>query len=777
MSNKIVFEVETSRVLELLSREIYDSPLALLRENVQNAYDAALMRCTLEGTDIREAEIRITLTPDHLVIEDDGIGMTEDVLRNNFWKAGSSGKRTDLARKSGVIGTFGIGAMANFGVCSRLRVETRSVESDTTLVSVAEKARLSFSQECIELDRTKDARRPGTKLTVDLEPESRLDEGRAAAYLESYVAYLPVKVLLNGKLISQREYAEMGVKGFSALGEKTGALNGYESLVQVSMDSNGQVVARMKDVKLQGNTVAGDLIVGQGSGQLMGLRNYFGLAPIPVSGNYQLGGFANLSILQPTAGREALSRESIVHIHNLIALAENVITEFIAGTDGADKNNAFLQHILSTNRLDLAGRVSIVVHPDEASVPLGQVTEFCRGKKSHYYAGTDVSIIRSFSGSDLQLLVVSQSNPRRKLQLRYLTQRLHVPEVPDKTTILREFAANELRREEAAFLVRVLATLSDDYLLADASIVFADISHGVPIKFEKQAGTLRLWIARDGSSVKPVVMSYTTAYEVFGGFVKDYVRNHVYPQIAKFVPSSTREGVEALARVLQKNRELYRYEESELGDIEPLLGEYLAGDITLAKVLSVAKRAGRPSTQIVRREQVGSLEDAIPDMAASPDDPQPPANQEFEAAPPIMREDLVSSLKILRTSNKHPKLNGFEMFLGLSDKMVKREGEFFRYPHTTKIMWADHRIVYIFAEAAGKITLYYDIELREPLDDKAASVGMFPTTTLVLKNRIYVPVPKPLESAFKLVDGVKEFFVRFDAIVAADLGDATTDPA
>ena len=178
-------------------------------------------------------------------------------------------------------------------------------------------------------------------------------------------------------------------------------------------------------------------------------------------------------------------------------------------------------------------------------------------------------------------------------------------------------------------------------------------------------------------------------------------------------------------------------------------------------------------TQIVRKEQVGSLEEAIPDMAASPEDPQPAVGQQFEAAPSIVRDDLVPPLKILRTSNKHPQLNAFEMFLGLSDKMVKREGDFFRYPHTTKIIWAGHRIVYIFTEASGKITLYYDIELRT-LEERAASGGMFPTTTLVLKNRIYVPVPKALEPAFKLVDGVKEFFVRFDAITAADVSASAT---
>jgi len=40
----IPFQVETSRVLELLAKQIYQSPLALLRENTQNAYDAVLIR-------------------------------------------------------------------------------------------------------------------------------------------------------------------------------------------------------------------------------------------------------------------------------------------------------------------------------------------------------------------------------------------------------------------------------------------------------------------------------------------------------------------------------------------------------------------------------------------------------------------------------------------------------------------------------------------------------------------------------------------------------------
>ena len=58
---RITFDVETERVLQILSSEIYDSPKAFLRENVQNAYDAILMRCTAEGLPIASRTIQITV--------------------------------------------------------------------------------------------------------------------------------------------------------------------------------------------------------------------------------------------------------------------------------------------------------------------------------------------------------------------------------------------------------------------------------------------------------------------------------------------------------------------------------------------------------------------------------------------------------------------------------------------------------------------------------------------------------------------------------------------
>ena len=43
-TDKIVFEVDISKMIELLAAQIYPSPLALLRENIQNSFDAILQR-------------------------------------------------------------------------------------------------------------------------------------------------------------------------------------------------------------------------------------------------------------------------------------------------------------------------------------------------------------------------------------------------------------------------------------------------------------------------------------------------------------------------------------------------------------------------------------------------------------------------------------------------------------------------------------------------------------------------------------------------------------
>lgn len=761
---RIAFDVQTDRILQILASEIYDSPKAFLRENVQNAYDAILMRCTEQGLPIGERRIEVIVEQGRLTVRDDGIGMTEDVLRNNFWKAGSSGKKSELAQRSGVIGTFGIGAMANFGVCTALQVETRHIASDTTLVSSARRSELQIAQDCIDLERVADGRPPGTTIRAELDPSFNIDEAAASEYLSQYVRFLPVPVLISGRLISQQSFeqaaGERGV-GFEPLSSRTVAGGGYSGTLRVFINRQARVLVRLEAIALNGNPLAGEAVFAQQGGQTLGFRNHFGLAPIPVSSVYGFGGFVNLNILHPTAGREALSRESIEQVANLVTLIEAEASKDLAETAAADQNQQFQQYILSHGLVALAKNVTITVLPSGVDVPLGRVTEYEPRKPKHFYAGRDATILHRFAGEQANLLHISQATPRRTLQLQYLGQIAKIEETPEKTIVDR-IPATQLTLDEAMFLVRLRGILVDDYFLPEVDAGLATISHGVTFHVAQKERVLQILIARDMPALRMAIESYRGAREVFHQFVVDFVREHLYPQIRDHVPSSTRQGRDALYRRLKENEELFRYEQTDFGDVEALLADYLAGKADLEQVLRSSGGHGAGQRQEVRKEQVGAVEEELPGIIESTG--EAPLQNEYEAVPPILRSQTVSDMKVLTVATEHAKLNAFQMFLALSDRLAKTEGEFLRLPHTTKVMWGSHRVIYIFTDATGELSLYYDIKLKEPLETQTTGGAMFPTTTIVTKNRIYVPVPKVLEPAFKITEGAKEFYVRFDTI-------------
>jgi molecular chaperone HtpG len=763
-ATRLAFNVDTSRVLQILTSEIYDSPKAFLRENVQNAYDAILMRCEYEGLRIEDRCIEITVESSRITVHDDGIGMDRNVLAENFWKAGSSGKKTGLAQRSGVIGTFGIGAMANFGVCSSLRVETRHVESAATLVTTARRDDLAIAEECIDLLEVVDEREPGTLIVAELDDRNHMSESMACDYLKQYVRFLPVPVLVNGQLISQESYADFAITngaGFQQIYHQEIFNSTYRGVLDVEINQQSRVMSRLTDIKLNGNGLSGEVCLVQDGGPTYAYRNYFGLAPVPVSGHYSFGGYVNLDILHPTAGREALSRESIQHVAGLVQFIEAGCSLALAEHPAADNNQQFQRHILSNRLIEKAKKVRIMVRPVEAMIALEDVQDFEPDKTQHFYTGTDNTILTRFATDQSNLFHVSPNNPRRDLQTQYLRQFTQLENVPDRTTVDR-IPATGLTIEEAMFLAKLRGILLDDYLMAEVDVYLADISHGVEFYTHANERLLEIAIGRNVSVVRTVIECYKTAKDVFVGFMKDFVREHLYPQIRAYVPSSTQQGRDALYQRLKANKELFRLQQSDYGEMEDVLAEYISGNVDLAKVLTTATTRMASQLQRVSGEQVGSVESEMPDIIGSVVAAVP--TDESQARPPIIRPETVSEMKVLTVSTADPMLNNVRMFLALSDRVFNAEGEFLRWPHTTKLIWGSHRIVYIFGNETDDVSLYYDIELKDPLDFETTGGSMVPTTTLITGNRIYVPVPADLEPAFKVTEETKDYYVRFDTL-------------
>ena len=120
--------------------------------------------------------------------------------------------------------------------------------------------------------------------------------------------------------------------------------------------------------------------------------------------------------------------------------------------------------------------------------------------------------------------------------------------------------------------------------------------------------------------------------------------------------------------------------------------------------------------------------------------------------------------KLLVVDQPSSSLNDFQMFIAISDRAFKAEYAFFTVPHTTRIIWGGRRIIFILTHPSSTFSLYYDIELFEDIGGNAVG-GVFPTTTIITKNRIFILIPLGLKQFFDLKGrGKREFHVRFDTI-------------
>lgn len=261
----IPFKVEAQRVIDLFAKQIYQSPLALLRENAQNAFDAIRQR--LHRGDAFEPRIDITITPTEIVVEDNGLGMTAEDLKQHFWQAGSSSKNTADARAAGVVGTFGIGAMASFGIADALTVETESAITKVRHHSRVERDSLSLSENCISLTEITAIGQPGTRVTAHVQAEETVDVSRARAYIAEFVSLVALPVYVNGELISQKPIETIVPAVPETWREEcsdcaVGTLMTADVLFILS--NNAEVWLRLANIVWQGAPLAGQMVLRSG---------------------------------------------------------------------------------------------------------------------------------------------------------------------------------------------------------------------------------------------------------------------------------------------------------------------------------------------------------------------------------------------------------------------------------------------------------------------------------------------------------------------------------
>ena len=96
--------------------------------------------------------------------------------------------------------------------------------------------------------------------------------------------------------------------------------------------------------------------------------------------------------------------------------------------------------------------------------------------------------------------------------------------MPDSVQITRVYDPTELTAAEASVVLRIASILREDYLIPDVDVIVVEMSHGVTVLPQKVGDQLRVQIARSSALLVPVIEFREKAFEVFGQFMKDFVR-------------------------------------------------------------------------------------------------------------------------------------------------------------------------------------------------------------------------------------------------------------
>lgn len=763
----IPFAVDTSRILELLAKQIYQSPLALLRENTQNAFDATLLRAQREPG--YEPKIEIEVSAEKIVVRDNGIGMTADDLRRHFWQAGSSSKNTEEARRAGVVGTFGIGAMANFGIASILEVTTESAVTGQRTRCVAKREELQFNQDCIAAEELPGTGQAGTEIVAKAASGTLIDVNSVKTYVSDFVAFLQTRVTFNGGLIS-RQPIEKAVQPVAAVWSSDLTAESLSARltadVSVRISANGDIGLNLEHIVWNGSPLEGRLLLRSGVSSIRTFRSGFGLATTSVGSAYQFGGIADIRAFQPTAGREALTTDSMQLLQSLVADIDIFASITLSKRPECDSSTPFMQWVVGHGRYDLCEHLKVTIHPGERT-PLADIRMRCEVQEMPVYDGIDPTVIASYSSEDRPLIQLARSNPRRQCEQGFLQKFCKTTPVSNAPRITNTKKMNELSAAEAGLAFRIEAVIESDYFLKSV-VRFGQISHGLAMLVEFNDSEAIITLDPSGSTVAAMLGLYQHEYAAFGSMVKDFVRNAIFPKISDKVPSSTRQGAEAFLRAIRKPREIFEYEDTDTSQLSSIWTDYTEGKISLTEAVGRSKQAVHNYVQIVDGGSAARVSDVVPDVVPNEQATHTPSDgevaQNLEAAPAITRSDVSSSAKLLTIPVDQPDLRGFRCFIALSEKIRSDMGEFFLQPHKTSIVWGGQKVLFIFMHHSGEIGLYYDLQTRDSISESAGG-GPFQTSTIVLKDTIYIPVPKAIESSFIPVAAErKRFEIRADIL-------------
>jgi molecular chaperone HtpG len=709
--------IEFESVLRAISKQIYETPMAFIRENVQNAVDAIRIQALREDADAGDSRYRIdvTINDRKLIVHDNGIGMSETDLQNYFWTIGASGKRTGEAFKAGCVGIFGIGGFANFGVCDMLEVisqiETAAYGTHTSL-SRDEIRDAGVAIPSVTVRPSDDAEPRGTIVVGHL--SALPDVEQLKSYLKDFVRFVPIMIAFNGEKISQGRFSGVdGRENLTVIGAG----------VQTWREGNLTITGRLFEDRghaltagIEGLAVGDEKISLTGqirfeNGAIDVFKRGFKLCATQIGTTIGVSGRLDCDRFVPTAGRDSLDGTTRTLIGQIIALLERVAVEAVlVSPERVAQHTRIFRYVVKRGLIVKLDSVRVRL-ADATEITLGSIKRRAKlGGVGVYFGATQKQALNQIMQARGHIVVLlSADQYRRNAEKSYLEQFCGAKPFDGIIDCIEHYEG--LTRFERVFLSELEMTIAKSYEVHNFRLVAGKLTEDIPVFVKEHGGGQPIDIFVDVRHQEIAKLEDLGFSQLLYSLIAAFCREYLGPSLKKWSPRFFGDGAINLEMFAKRRSELWILLKDDIGTV---------------------RKGGR--RQVVTRMDV-----QVVNVGGGAAQPQPDAQLPGNKNPRILQ---------IIDETSQTGLAGF--YIRLPEAAYKAYGDILPECESRGIVWCGNKITYVASDTVSA-SFQYEILLDEIVTTtvdgvpRAEGARPFDRPLQEMYGGAYFPIPEPLE--------------------------------
>ena len=666
--------IEFDSVLRAISKQIYETPHAFLRENVQNAIDAVRIQALRDGKDAGDSVYAIDVRVDerHVSVRDNGNGMSRAALQKFFWTIGSSGKRGEEAKEAGCVGMFGIGGFANFGVCERLVVTSRDSGSPTgtaTSLSAEEIRNAGTTIPKVSMVDSSEADPRGTLVVGHL--QNPPNAGELKAYLRDFTRFVPIDIRFNEERISRARFESLeDQQNLVPIGRSIRRWEGGETVVSGRLweDRGHTVVASIEELEWRGEKTSMKGRLRFEAGPIDAFKRGFKLCATQVPTTIGVSGRLDCDLFVPTAGRDSLDSRTMGLIGQLAALLEEMAVDVVL-----DSPERIAQHTRIFRYINRRGLIEKMTNvavrlADGTELTLGDVRrQATDGGVSVYYGTTrnqELSQVMQARGH--VVVQLSADSHRQGAERKYLEQYCAAKAFDGVVDCAEVY--DDLSRFERVFLSEVERNVMRSYEIRDFELTAGRLTEDIPSFVKEKGGRGRVEIVVDVRHPEVTKLKDLGANDLVYSLMSTFCRVYIGPALKKWSPKFFGDGALNLGLYAKRRSELWVLVKDDIG---------------------VVRKGGQ--RQVVTRQDIAVLNVA----------------EQGEG-----RMEKVNPHRLLLIVDEDRRTDVSGHYIRLPDWAFKAYGDLVLDCDTRGLVWTGNRVTFVASDGVSA-QFQYDIRLDE----------------------------------------------------------------